>query len=94
MLANMGFLYRHLLLTFVLLGLSFLMFGAATVNLAILLNLNIHLWLDVGWQAAMDGALSQLLQLLGLGYAAMLMYIVFKCCERVLVESLTRRHDN
>ncbi|WP_139167026.1 hypothetical protein [Chromobacterium sphagni] len=89
----LAWLCRHPWLAFVLLGLSFLVFGAATVNLALLLQLNLRLWLDVGWQAAMDGALRQLLELLISGYAAMAAYIVFKCCERVLVERLTRRDD-
>lgn len=87
----MAWLHRRPCWAFVLLGLSFLVFGAGTVNLALLLQLNFKLWLDAGWQAAMDGALRQLLELLASGYAAMAAYIVFKCCERALVERLTRR---
>lgn len=87
----MAWLHRHPCWAFALLGLSFLVFGAGTVNLALLLQLNFKLWLDAGWQAAMDGALRQLLELLASGYAAMAAYIVFKCCERALVERLTRR---
>ncbi|QND84807.1 Uncharacterized protein ChrSV_2581 [Chromobacterium vaccinii] len=90
----MTWLHRRPLAAFLLLGLSFLLFGAATVNLALLLQLNLKLWLDVGWQAAMDGALRQLGELLLSGYAAMAAYIVFKCCERALVERLTRRDDD
>ncbi|AVG17642.1 MULTISPECIES: hypothetical protein [Chromobacteriaceae] len=90
----LAWLHRRPLAAFLLLGLSFLLFGAATVNLALLLQLNLKLWLDVGWQAAMDGALRQLGELLLSGYAAMAAYIVFKCCERVLVERLTRRDDD
>ncbi|OWY40584.1 hypothetical protein CEK28_03390 [Xenophilus sp. AP218F] len=88
----MAWLYLHPLWAFWLLGLSFLLFGIGTVNLALLLQLNLKLWLDAGWQAAMDGALRQLGELLLSGYAAMLAYVVFKCCEKVLVAKLTG-HD-
>jgi hypothetical protein len=90
---RMAWLHRHPWQAFALMGLSFLVFGAGTVNLALLLQLNFKLWLEAGWQAAMDGALRQLLELLLSGYAAMAAYIVFKCCERALVERLTRRND-
>ncbi|MGC0154556.1 hypothetical protein ACPRNU_19035 [Chromobacterium vaccinii] len=90
----MAWLHGHPLAAFLLLGLSFLLFGASTVNLALLLQLNLKLWLDVGWQAAMDGALRQLGELLLSGYAAMAAYIVFKCCEKALVERLTRRDED
>ena len=90
----MAWLHRHPLAAFLLLGLSFLLFGAGTVNLALLLQLNLKLWLDAGWQAAMDGALRQLGELLLSGYAAMAAYIVFKCCEKALVERLTRREED
>ncbi|OQS45917.1 hypothetical protein [Chromobacterium violaceum] len=89
----MAWLYRRPLAAFLLLGLSFLLFGASTVNLALLLQLNLRLWLDAGWQAAMDGALRQLGELLLSGYAAMAAYIVFKCCEKALVDRLTRRDE-
>jgi hypothetical protein len=91
---RMAWLYGRPVLAFLLLGLSFLAFGVATVNLALLLQLNLRLWLDAGWQAAMDGALRQLGELLLSGYAAMAAYIVFKCCERVRVEWLTRRDED
>ncbi|MCW3478037.1 hypothetical protein OL229_00485 [Neisseriaceae bacterium JH1-16] len=87
----MSWLYRHPFWTFCLLGASFLLFGSTTVNLALLLKLNFDLWVDVGWQVAMDGALRQLAELLLSGYGAMAAYIVFKCCEKVLVDTLTRR---
>ncbi|MDN0074288.1 hypothetical protein QU481_05205 [Crenobacter sp. SG2303] len=87
----MTWLYRRPFWTFWLMGASFLLFGSATVNLALLLKLNFDLWVEVGWQAAMDGALRQLFELLLSGYGAMAAYVVFKCCEKVLVETLTRR---
>ena len=35
-----------------------------------------------------DGALQQLVEILGSCYLSMLFYVVFKVCERVLVERL------
>lgn len=58
----------RLWLTFVVLGLSFFVFGASTVNLGLLFMANGRLLGEYGWQAAMDGALWQLLQLVSTGY--------------------------
>lgn len=90
----MAWLHRHPVTCFLLLGLSFLLFGLGTINLALLLQLNLKVWLEAGWQAAMDGALRQLGELLLSGYAAMAAYIVFKCCEKALVDRLTRREED
>ncbi len=90
----MAWLHRHPAAAFLLLGLSFLLFGLGTINLALVLQLNLKLWLEAGWQAAMDGALRQLGELLLSGYAAMAAYIVFKCCEKALVERLTQRDED
>ncbi|MBM2884170.1 hypothetical protein JFK97_07175 [Chromobacterium phragmitis] len=89
----MAWLHRHPVACFLLLGLSFLLFGLGTINLALLLQLNLKVWLEAGWQAAMAGALRQLGELLLSGYAAMAAYIIFKCCEKALVDRLTRRDE-
>ena len=47
----------RLWLTFVVLGVSFFVFGAGTVNLGRLLMANAHLLADYGWQAVRDGGL-------------------------------------
>ena len=79
---------RHVLsrlwLTFVVLGLSFLAFGAGTLNLGLLLMANARLLGDYGWQAIGDGALRQLLELAASGYFSMAAYVVFKTCEHRL----------
>ena len=74
--------------SFIVLGLSFLGFGIETVNLASLLKINLDLVLDHGWQALMDGAAMQLVELLVNAYAAMAFYVVFKACEHRLVHGL------
>jgi hypothetical protein len=79
---------RRKLTSFVVLGLSFLGFGIETVNLASLLKLNLDLVVEHGWQALMDGAAMQLLELLVSAYAAMAFYVVFKACEHRLVHGL------
>ncbi|MEP7100263.1 MAG: hypothetical protein ABI781_07120 [Burkholderiales bacterium] len=75
-------------LTFVVLGLAFLGFGAGTVNLGLLLMANARFLADNGWMAVMDGGLWQLLQLLATGFASMAAYVVFKTCEHRLSDWL------
>jgi hypothetical protein len=78
-------------LTFVVLGASFFVFGAGSYNLFFLLRSNSTLLLEHGWQAVMDGGISQLLELLVTGYLSMYAYIVFKACEHRLADWLA--HD-
>lgn len=72
-------------LTFIVMGLGFLVSGVATLNLFFLLQVNLKLLLDHGWQALMDGAARQLTELLLNGYVATVAYLVFKACESRLV---------
>ena len=69
-------------------GLGFLAFGAGTVNLFMVLKANADLVIEVGWQALMDGAAEQLLELLVTAYLSMAAYVVFKACEFRLVHWL------
>jgi hypothetical protein len=78
------FVLTRLWLTFVMLGLSFLLFGAGTLNLGLLLMANLHLLSDYGWQAIGDGALRQLFELALTGYSSIAAYVVFKTCEHRL----------
>jgi hypothetical protein len=70
--------------TFVVLGLSFFVFGAGTLNIVYLLKANGTLLVDYGWQAVMDGGLRQLAELVFTGYLSMAAYVVFKTCEHRL----------
>ena len=85
------FLYHHPRLTFVLMGAWFLAFGVTTVNLFVQLKANIDLFLEYGLMVSEDGALQQLAELLGLTYGSMVFYLLFKLCERILVERLAAR---
>jgi len=75
-------------LTFVVLGLAFFVFGSGSLNLFFLLKANGELLVEHGWQAAMDGAAQQLVELLITGYVSMAAYVVFKACEHALVHDL------
>ncbi len=74
---------------FLLLVVSFLVFGALTVNLLFVLRANLALLAEHGWQAAMDGAAMQLVEIVLSGILGMLAYIVFKASEYRLVHWLT-----
>jgi ABC-type uncharacterized transport system permease subunit len=86
----LDFLYRHAWFTFILMGLSFLLFGFYSVNLFVLLKANVELILEYGMMAMADGAAQQLAELLFAAYLSMLFFLAFKVCERVLVSRLTR----
>jgi hypothetical protein len=75
-------------LTFILLVLSFLVFGAGTYNLFLLLKANLDLIAEHGTQALADGAAQQLVELLGTAVTSMVAYVLFKACEHRLVHWL------
>jgi len=88
-------LWKRRWLTFLLMGLFFLLFGAMTGNIFVLLKANIDLYLDYGTMVIADGALLQLAELIGYGYLSPLFYVLFKACEHILVTQLTgERHRN
>lgn len=82
----------RLWLTFIVLGLSFLGFGAGTLNLGLLLMANTRLLGEYGWQAVMDGALRQLVELVLSGYLSIAAYVVLKTCEHRLSDWLGHGH--
>ena len=93
----MSTLFQQLVLsrrwaTFLLLGISFLIFGASTINIGQLLMSNTRLLREYGWQAVMDGALWQLAELVSSGYLGMAAYVVFKTCEHRLSDWLGHGH--
>ncbi|MBV8658856.1 MAG: hypothetical protein JO142_13610 [Burkholderiales bacterium] len=92
-LALLAWLQRHLVVTFLLMGLCFLSFGVASYNLVMLLHANLELFWTYGLDVAREGAFQQLLELLALGYFALLCYLGFKYCEKVLVDCLTRKAE-
>jgi uncharacterized membrane protein HdeD (DUF308 family) len=77
-------------LTFLVMGIAFFAFGLGTYNIVMLLSANAALIAHHGWQALMDGAARQLLELLVSGYLSMAAYVIFKVCEHRLAQGLLR----
>jgi len=86
-------LYRFLSarwwLAFILLGVSFALFGVASLNLVQMLSANFEFLGRYGFDAVREGGLRQLVELVLSGYAAALFYLLFKLCEKVLVDRLS-----
>lgn len=82
-------LMRHRIACFVLLTLSFVVFGALSLDLARLLTADSQLLWEHGWMAVMDGALQQLAELSLKAMAACAAWLLFKLCEWVLVQALS-----
>ncbi len=75
-------------LTFLVMGLAFFVFGLGTYNIVMLFSANATLIANYGWQALMDGAALQLVELLVSGYLSMAAYVLFKVCEYRLAHGL------
>ena len=69
-------------------GAAFLVFGLGSLNIFMELKGTAELLAEYGLQAAMDGGLQQLFELLLSGYASMAGYVVFKACEYNLVRQI------
>ncbi len=80
--------FRRTWLTFVTLVASFLVFGAGTYNLFLLLKMNLELIGDHGTQALADGAAQQFGELMATAVLSMAAYVLFKACEYRLVRRL------
>jgi hypothetical protein len=79
---------RYWPLTYVLMVLSFLIFGAASVNLAQTFLLNVRLIHEHGWLVLMEGALHQLFELLLTAGFSVSFYLLFKACEAVMLQKI------
>ena len=85
-----GWLRRHRLACFGLMVLGFMSFGLLTLDLVRLVSANAAFLSEYGWQGLQDGGLRQLLELLASCIGAMAAWLLFKVCETLLVQSLTR----
>ncbi len=83
------FLRRRWWLAFVLLGPSFVVGGLLTLNLLHMLSANADFLSMYGFDAVREGGLRQLLEMFVSGYVAAASYVLFKLCEKVLVERLS-----
>ena len=80
---------QHLLLTFLLMGVFFLLSGISSINLYVVLKANIELFRQYGAQAMEDGALRQLIEILGTAFFSIVFFVLFVVCERIVVDRLT-----
>ena len=83
-----AFLLQRWWVAFVLLGISFVLGGLVTLNLLHTLMANFEFLSMYGVAAVRDGGLWQLVEIVVSGYFAAGCYVVFKLCEKVLVERL------
>jgi hypothetical protein len=81
-------LVRRWLATYVLMGVGFVSFGVASLNLVQLFAANANFIFEHGLMGLLDGGLIQLVQLVLTAYVAVACYLLFKTCEHALVERL------
>jgi len=86
---SMAFLRRRPLLTFLLMGAFFLLSGVTSINLYVVLKANIDLVRMYGAQAIEDGALRQLVEILGTAISSIVFFVLFVVCERIVVDHFT-----
>lgn len=86
-----AYLRRHPVQTFVLMGAAFLAFGVTSVNLYVLFVANLALIAEYGMTAIEDGALQQLIELIGSLLLALAFYALFALCDKTLVRRLTEK---
>ena len=84
-----AFLLQRWWLAFILLGLSFALGGLLTLNLLYTLSANFEFLSAYGFDAVREGGLRQFVEVLVSGYVAAACYVVFKVCEKVLVERVS-----
>ena len=82
------FLSRRWWAAFILLGISFVLGGLVTLNLLHTLSANVEFVTSYGFDALREGGFKQLIEIVVSGYFAAACYLVFKLCEKVLVERL------
>jgi hypothetical protein len=85
-----GMIKRHWVVTLLIMVLSAVVFGLSTYNLFFLLRANLEYIGQNGWMGLRDGGLQQLGELALNGLIGVVFYIVFKACEKVLVEALLK----
>ena len=79
-------LYKRPFITFLVLMGSGLAFGAMTLNIFRLVVANWKFITTYGVMALHEGALQQALEIIVTGMLSMVIYLIFKFCERVLID--------
>ena len=72
---------------------AFIVFGLSSFNLFSVLHANIAFLLEHGDDAVMDGAINEIFKLLAYGMISMVAYVVFKACEKQMVDLIVNKQD-
>jgi hypothetical protein len=83
-------LTKHPALTFAIMLMSSFVFGLSSYDIFRLFKANVVYVADNGVMALLDGGLEELLLLTLYGIVSLASYIVFKACEKWLVEKLLK----
>ncbi|WP_035060515.1 hypothetical protein [Andreprevotia chitinilytica] len=86
---TISYLKRHGVVALIVMAVAFIGFASFSVNLLMVLHANLSFIWEHGWFALRLGALEQLIGLLFSGVAALLFYLLFKTCEKLLVEKIS-----
>ena len=89
-----AWLVRHAVATWVLMAISFVAFGALSINLVTYTFANADYLFSYGWDAFQDGGLQQLLELWLQIFVAISTYLIFKLCEHALIERIAHRTND
>ena len=81
-----NFFYKRPFTTFLLLMGSGLAFGAMTLNIFRLVAANWKFITTYGLMALHEGGLQQAVEIILTGMLSMMVYLIFKFCERVLID--------
>lgn len=84
-------LHFHPVLTFLVMAAAFAGFSLETIEIFHLLSANLEFIARHGALALMEGAGRQFVGLLASLAVGLVCYLVFKACERILVDRMTRR---
>ncbi|MBT3047088.1 MAG: hypothetical protein G8D61_04760 [gamma proteobacterium symbiont of Ctena orbiculata] len=80
--------YKRPFITFIILISSGLIFGVMTVNIFRLFAANWNFIVSYGLLALREGALRQTFELVLTGMLSMVFFMLFKFCERILIDRL------
>lgn len=83
-----AWMLEHAGATYVLMAVSFIAFGALSVNLVSYVSANANYLLSYGWEAFKEGGLEQLIELWLKIFVAIGAYLVFKLSEHALIERI------
>lgn len=84
-----NFFYKRPITTLIILIGSGLTFGAMTVNIFRLFAANWKFITTYGLVALHEGALRQTIELIMTGMLAMVVFLMFKFCEKVLIDRMS-----